>query len=151
MNFSKKGVSTVVANVLIVLLVIVGIAVIWAVVNPTLEKSAKGIQASDCFNVKVKPVSCTTAGTSPRTTVVVQREAGAQSNLYGLKLLITDTATGVTTAQTVTTPLPGELEASSYPLATVAPANSKFNVAAVLGTAASNQVCEVLTQPVNCV
>ena len=144
MNFSKKGVSTVVANVLIVLLVIVGIAVIWAVVNPTLEKSAKGIQTADCFNVKVKPVSCSS------TTVVVQREAGAQSNLYGLKLLIT-TAAGVTTAQTVTTPLPGELESNSYTLTTTAVAGSKFNVAAVLGTAASNQVCEVLTQPVTCV
>ena len=57
---NKKGVSEVVANVLIVLLVIVGIAVIWSVVKPTIDKGAGGIQnAGDCFSVSVSPVSCT--------------------------------------------------------------------------------------------
>ena len=54
---NRKGVSEVVANVLIVLLVIVGVAVIWSVVKPTIDKSAKEIN-TECFNVKVSPVSC---------------------------------------------------------------------------------------------
>ncbi len=55
---NKKGVSEVVANVLIVLLVIVGVGVIWSVVKPTIDKAGKDINA-DCFTVKVSPVSCT--------------------------------------------------------------------------------------------
>ncbi|MEK6846774.1 MAG: hypothetical protein AABY16_01260 [Nanoarchaeota archaeon] len=55
--FNRKGVSEVVANVLIVLLVIVGIAVIWSVVKPTIERTADTVQ-SDCFTVQVEPQSC---------------------------------------------------------------------------------------------
>ncbi len=55
---NKKGVSEVVANVLIVLLVIVGVGVIWSVVKPTIDKAGKDINA-DCFTAKVSPVSCT--------------------------------------------------------------------------------------------
>ncbi len=58
MIFNKKGVSEVVANVLIVLLVIVGVGVIWSVVKPTIDKAGDDINA-DCFTVKVSPVSCT--------------------------------------------------------------------------------------------
>ncbi len=146
MIYSKKGVSTIVANVLIVLLVIVGVAVIWAVVNPTLEKSAKGISAADCFDVDVRPVSCTVAGGS----VVYERGAGSQSPLYGVRLVIT--RAGVATATTVTSNLPGELESKSQAIVNpIIQSGDKFNVAAIIGTAASNQVCEVLSEPVNCV
>ena len=57
LNKNRKGVSEVVANVLIVLLVIVGIAVIWSVVKPTIERTADTVQ-SDCFTVQVEPQSC---------------------------------------------------------------------------------------------
>jgi FlaG/FlaF family flagellin (archaellin) len=55
---NKKGVSEVVANVLIVLLVIVGVAVVWAVVKPTLDKSSKQIAgANDCFGANLEVAS----------------------------------------------------------------------------------------------
>ena len=53
----KKGVSEVVANVLIVLLVIVGVAVLWAVVKPTIQKTSDAVQ-SDCFTVQLNSVKC---------------------------------------------------------------------------------------------
>jgi len=53
----KRGVSEVVANVLIVLLVVVGVAVLWAAVKPTIERTADTVQ-SDCFNVQLEIVKC---------------------------------------------------------------------------------------------
>ena len=50
--FNRSGLSSVVGNVLMVLLVIVGVAVIWSVVKPTIDKSAKQIEA-DCLNIDV--------------------------------------------------------------------------------------------------
>ena len=55
--FNRSGLSSVVGNVLMVLLVIVGVAVIWSVVKPTIDKSAKQIEA-DCLNIDVQAVSC---------------------------------------------------------------------------------------------
>ena len=54
---NKKGVSAVVANVLIILLVIVSIGVIWAVVRPTIQSAGEQIN-SDCFNLLISAKSC---------------------------------------------------------------------------------------------
>lgn len=53
----RRGVSLVVGNVLMVLLVIVGVATIWSVIKPTIDKSAEEIN-TDCLSVRVEPVSC---------------------------------------------------------------------------------------------
>ena len=42
---NKRGISAVVANVLIVLLVVASVAIIWAVVRPTIEQAGEGIEA----------------------------------------------------------------------------------------------------------
>ena len=57
MIINKKGISAVVANVLIVLLVVASVAIIWAVVRPTIEQAGEGIEAG-CFTVQVSPKSC---------------------------------------------------------------------------------------------
>ncbi len=69
--FNRKGVSEVVANVLIVLLVIVGVAVIWAVVKPTIQKASDTVQ-SDCFTVQVEPQSCELSDGVPGTCRLTQ-------------------------------------------------------------------------------
>jgi hypothetical protein len=57
---NKKGVSAVVANVLIILLVVVGVALIWAAVRPAIEEGSEGIQA-DCITTSVEVQSCSPA------------------------------------------------------------------------------------------
>jgi hypothetical protein len=57
MKVNKKGVSAVVANVLIILLVVVGVALIWAAVRPSIEEGSEGIQA-DCFTTQLEPLDC---------------------------------------------------------------------------------------------
>ena len=53
----KRGVSSVVATVLIVLLVVVGVAVLWAAVKPAIDRTADTVQ-SDCFGVQLEVTKC---------------------------------------------------------------------------------------------
>src|SRR3989344_181788 len=76
LNKNRKGVSEVVANVLIVLLVIVVIAVILSVVKPTIERTADTVQ-SDCFTVQVEPQSCTSVAAVPAGTSGTCSTSGA--------------------------------------------------------------------------
>ena len=146
-NNNKKGVSEVVANVLIVLLVIVGVAVIWSVVKPTIDKSAKGIETGTaCTGVSLEVVSCAQGDTTNDWDVVVKRNTGA-GELTGLKLIFEDAteATSVVDAGAIT----GfdELETQTFSnLDDGTIVATKVNVAAVVG----GELCPVLTIPINC-
>ena len=141
---SKKGVSEVVANVLIVLLVIVGIAVIWSVVKPTIDKGAAGVQA-DCFTVVVQPVSCTpNAG---NYDIVVKRNPGS-GTFDAIELLFEDAAgnTEVVTSGITATTL---TELGTTTVSGVDPTMATpTSVNTVLRS--GGQLCQVTSQPVDC-
>ena len=87
---NKKGISAVVANVLIVLLVVAAVAIIWAVVRPTIEQAGEGIEAG-CFTIQVNPESCDATGEKLR----IYRRAG-MGEITAFKILVeTDTETTV--------------------------------------------------------
>ncbi len=90
--FNRKGVSEVVANVLIVLLVIVGVAVIWAVVKPTIQKASDTVQ-SDCFTVQIEPQSCIiyAGATGNMTNLTIKRNPGA-GNFDDIEVVFEDSA-----------------------------------------------------------
>jgi len=71
----KRGVSSIVANVLIVLLVVVGVAVLWAAVKPVIDRTADTVQ-SDCFTVQLEPLGCPVdvGATTPGFTTLVGLE-----------------------------------------------------------------------------
>lgn len=157
MFFNKKGVSEVVANVLIVLLVIVGVAVIWSVVKPTIDKSAEQIDTG-CFEVSLEATSCksnpavTTTTATTKWDVVVKRSTGA-GKLTGMKLIFEDAAGATQVIDAPTTPaISGltELATIKYPSVedgtTFVP--TKLNVAAVVGD--NLRLCTPLTTPINC-
>ncbi len=51
-----KGLSTIVATLIIILLVLVAVGIIWVVVRNVIEGGAQQIQGSnDCLAVEVKP------------------------------------------------------------------------------------------------
>lgn len=141
---SKKGVSEVVANVLIVLLVIVGIAVIWSVVKPTIDKGAAGVQA-DCFTVSVEPVSCVITGST--AVVTLKRNPGAGA-FEAIEVLFSDG----TDSGTVTSGAPTTLsELSTFTTAALTlPASVSGTVTANTVLRAGGQLCQVTSQPVNC-
>ena len=149
LNKNRKGVSEVVANVLIVLLVIVGIAVIWSVVKPTVDKGAQGIKTgSECLSLSLEAVSCTYTGTA--ATVIVKRNPGA-GNFENLELVFSDgTNSGSVSASPVVTQA-GITELSTKPLSVAIPtsvtgASKTVNVAARSG----GQLCPPLSEPIKC-
>jgi len=142
---SKKGVSEVVANVLIVLLVIVGIAVIWSVVKPTIDKGAQGIgSAGDCFSSSVQAVSCTAGGAGGSGwDVLVRRNPGA-GDIDSIELLF-ENAAGNTELVTSTLTLT-ELSSGTASVDPVMTNAIKVNTVLRIG----GQLCQVTSQPVNC-
>ena len=56
---NKKGLSDIIATVLIVLLALAAIAIVWAFVRPTIEGSGQQINvAQSCFNAEAKVTGC---------------------------------------------------------------------------------------------
>ncbi len=72
---NKKGVSAVIANVLIVLLVVAAVSILWAVIKPTLESAGDDISGSTtCGQVNMEITKCESNGTLANITVF--RKAG---------------------------------------------------------------------------
>ena len=72
---NKKGLSNVVATVLIVLLALAAIAIVWSFIAPTLRNTGSSINLQEkCLNADVRPISCTMAGTT--ATVTLRGDAG---------------------------------------------------------------------------
>ena len=82
---NKKGISAVVANVLIVLLVVASVAIIWAVVRPVIEQAGEGIEAG-CFQVQLEPIKCDSAANS----VTFKRRAGGGEVVESVQLVVAD-------------------------------------------------------------
>lgn len=142
---SRKGVSEVVANILIVLLVIVGIAVIWSVVKPTIDKGAKGIQG-DCFTISVQPVSCTSSG--GKWTVGVKRNPGA-GTFEKIELLFNGPTGetklvdgGITVLTELSTTSSADIEELVQIGFTPKSVNTVLRV--------NGQLCQVTSQPIDC-
>ena len=148
MFFNRKGVSEVVANVLIVLLVIVGVAVIWSVVKPTIDKSAEQIDTG-CFEVSLEATSCTADTGGNGWDVVVKRDTGA-GDLKGIKFIFEDSSSGATTVVDGGT-ITGfdELETQTFQdLDAGAVIPNRVNVAAVVGN--NLRLCQPLAAPLTC-
>lgn len=152
LNKNRKGVSEVVANVLIVLLVIVGIAVIWSVVKPTIDKGASGIKTgSECLSLSLEPVSCTYVAATGAVTAKIKRNPGAgsfesidlvfQGNGGSSKVL-----NHIVTQAVLT-------ELSTYDVPSTTPTGFTGLVSPVTVNVAARtggQLCPPLSQPVKC-
>ncbi|MCL5730321.1 MAG: hypothetical protein M1165_02025 [Candidatus Pacearchaeota archaeon] len=97
MKKNRRGISSIIATLILVLLTVVLIGVVWVVVNGIVSNSTKQASSgAQCFNsgVEVTYAACNYAGTSCNTTVqrttgtdvlggvaVVFKNAGGNSNL----------------------------------------------------------------------
>jgi hypothetical protein len=110
---SKRGLSDIVTNVLIILLVLVAVGIIWYFVQPFIRQGAQGIEGSkDCLTISVTPLSCSHNTTSGNYTVVVNRDTGA-GNLQSIKLIFGD---GTNTKVITRTTTMSEFESATYML-----------------------------------
>jgi FlaG/FlaF family flagellin (archaellin) len=86
-DMNRKGLSEVVTNVLIILLVVIAIGVLWAFIGPMISKTGEKVEVgTTCITMAsaLAPVSC--AKTASDVNVSVKRSAG-QANLKALKLI----------------------------------------------------------------
>jgi hypothetical protein len=169
---NKKGVSAVVANVLIILLVVVGIGLLWAAVRPQIETTAEQIETS-CLKVSMAPVRCTVtmtcsvagesctgkrigdacgAGTcnaisAVATAITTRNAGGGQGTVKGAKFLF-DGSNG-RTIYDYTTNI-DELASALIPspVSITSSTDVTFNIAPVLST---GDTCDALSSEVTCV
>ena len=112
MKFSRRGLSDIVTNVLIILLVLVAIGIIWAFIRPAITQGAGQLQgAGDCLTIDVEAVSCDATA----NTVTFKRNTGAGA-LVGVKFIVERAAGTVTCDDTTTTGKPTELSGSTSDL-----------------------------------
>ncbi|MBS3083183.1 hypothetical protein J4423_00090 [Candidatus Pacearchaeota archaeon] len=145
---NRKGVSEVVANILIVLLVVVGIAVIWSVVKPTVDKSTNQIR-SDCFTIDVELTKCQKTASAGFYDVTIKRNPGPgafenveivfEDDEGNVKRYINDTAITDVALYELNT-----LKLANISSGTVTP--TKANVVLRVG----GQLCGIIPQPITC-
>lgn len=95
---NKKGLSNIIATVLIVLLALVAVGLVWSFIRPTIEGAGTSIGLTQqCLDVEVRPTGCDAA----TGVVQVQLVKGNPTQVIGI---VEDTVTGVTSTAAVNAP-----------------------------------------------
>lgn len=150
--FNKRGLSDIVTNVLIILLVLVAVTIIWFFLRPTIEGGAGQLGgAGDCLTVQLEPVSCSFVSSSGGTSlydVEVKRNPGS-ATVSDLKLVFT-TASGnqVIDASTAGFTSIDELGSWTDSISVTGTATG-FSVAAVIDADGTPRTCQT-SQTITC-
>lgn len=150
MIMTKKGLSDIVTNVLIILLVLVAVGIIWLFLRPTVNSVGNVQGSTDCLTIDVQPVSCSAAG-----NIVVKRNTG-QGSLQGLKIILKGGATVQDLPKTANATALSELgtltfaNTGSNGLAVPAAAGDTLTVAAVVQSADGLKTCNPSTKVITC-
>ncbi len=144
---NKKGLSDVVTNVLIILLVVVAVGILWAFVGPLFRQSGeKAQQQTICLQMTLDPMSCVKS--LSETNVTVKRSAGT-ANLKELRLIF-QKEDGSTKVEKIDTNLPGELETKLYTITSLGWIPIKVSVAGGIANEKGDVNYCVESQPINC-
>lgn len=139
---TKRGLSDIVSNVLIILLVLVAVGILWLFLRPTITKAGNVGGAADCFAVDLSVQSCTSTG-----TVNVYRAAGGPKVLQEIRVVLEKG--GVSEVYNFTGNAPSELQTLPYTV----PGQAGIEYASVAGVIKSTDlngtVCAV-SQRVKC-
>ncbi len=110
---NKKGLSDVIATVLIILLALAAIVIVWSFIQPAIEGTGVSVTASQkCFDTEVRPLSCVPNSPTSATAynVKIQWMKGGTTGAQVIAIIKDPTGTSVasgltalpTGAQTVT-------------------------------------------------
>ena len=78
----KRGLSNLIATVLIVLLALAAVAIIWGFLRPTIEGTGPQIDLGiKCVEVEVEPTACVSDSASNEVNVTVKLKAGTASDI----------------------------------------------------------------------
>src|SRR5512137_2593316 len=88
MKNNKKGLSTIVATLLIILLTLVAVGIIWIVVRNVVQGGADQVDIdSKCLSASVEATKVTNVSTAYQVTIT---RNGGEDALGGVKLVFTD-------------------------------------------------------------
>lgn len=146
---AKKGLSDIVTNVLIILLVLVAVGIIWLFLRPTVSSVGQVQGSTECLTIDIQPVSCSGG------SVVMKRNPGT-GNLKGVVIVLTNPTTQATEPVTLNepqiTPLKSELGTMSYDLSSegVDPSGKRITVAPIVSGSEGTKTCAPSTVSVLC-
>lgn len=150
MKKNKKGLSDIVTNVLIILLVLVAVGIIWRFVSPAIRTGAGGIEGSaDCLKANFEAVSCK-MNAAGNYNITVKRNSGA-ATVSELRFVFSNAA-GEQRVNSTTNAGIAELETRTYNHVIVEGFSAGyFDVAPVVTSSNGNtQVCAVTNTRVAC-
>ncbi len=146
----KRGLSNLIATVLIVLLALAAVAIVWGFIRSPLEESGVSIGlGTKCLESEAKPLSCEYNSTLQETTVQVQHSRGQDVVDVVVTVELNDGTTNVTRT--------GNIELFATETVTVEnPATGVFGVRAgatvVVGDEKGNtKVCEESLVTIDCI
>ena len=111
-KLNKKGLSTIVTTLIIILLSLAAIGIVWAVVNGLLKSNTQGISVSaKCLNIDVEAASanCSAGTTNYMCTVQLTRAGTGNDEIAGVKLVFMNDTSGISSPSTIS--VDGNIEA----------------------------------------
>ena len=156
---NKKGLSNIIATVLIVLLALAAVAILWSFVRTSIEGSGSQIELRTlCTTTIAKPTTCVNGTDTTKTTatVNVQLSSGDPKDIDSI-IVALDTLEGTRLTNNsigngVIIPKPLETAKVTFDLITGGPYSGDSAIVAVVVTdgAGNTLVCDE-SLPVNCV
>jgi hypothetical protein len=98
---NKKGLSTIVVTLLIILISLVAVGIVWAVVNNMIKGGTQGVEVSaKCLNVVIEPtkVNCSGGTTNVICDVQLMRTGTGSDIIGGVKLLFKNATSGASSS-----------------------------------------------------
>jgi hypothetical protein len=98
----KKGLSTIVVTLIIILISLVAVGIVWVVVRNVISKGTGTIEVSaECIHVNIDAAAapnCSSVGSSRFCTVAMQRSGTGSSAIGGIKLVFKNTTAGTSSS-----------------------------------------------------
>ena len=94
---NKKGLSNIIATVLIILLALAAVVIVWQFIRPIFTESGENVNLQQkCLDAEVTPIGCTVSGTpgAYRATVIIKGTKGDISQITAI-LKFSDGTTAV--------------------------------------------------------
>lgn len=134
----KKGLSTIVTTVLILLLSIAAVILLWTFIRPLITNAGQQATA-DCVTQQVSIVSATCNSTTKNVHVVVQLDAGTLTQVK----VMANTAAAGTVASITSASVPGQLGTQGYDVPYTSANPETVTVGGYVGTAPNYNACTV--------
>jgi len=86
---NRKGLSNIVATLIIILLVLVSVGIIWVVIRNVIQSGAETVSiTTKCLDVSISYVSVNETTTPGVYDITLHRDSGGDNNLGGIKVSV---------------------------------------------------------------